>query len=87
MAILDAPVGGISDMGDPRESVEGDVALMCVTAEHAQRAPAQLACGFELALEIVHCLPRSCQQAADLRIGAAIRVGLTPLLDFGQAVA
>ena len=79
--IFDAPVGGIGDMRDPRQSVKTDVVLAGVTGQHLERLLAQDSGFLEPALERMHGDFRGGQQARDAIVAVAA------LVDFMQAMA
>ena len=84
--ILDAPVGGVGDVRDAREAVEGDVVAACMAAQHAQRPLAQRNGPHERRFEAVDGSARRRDELRDPRIEQGVGVGLPPLVDLREPV-
>ena len=86
--VFDAPVGGVGDVRDAGEAVEGDVVLARVLAENAQDIAAQVIGFGKTGGEAVNRSMRGFDQALDL--GSALNILIftfgAALFDLGQAV-
>ena len=97
--IFDAPVGGIGDVGDPRQAVELDVVAARAAAKLLQREPPQRCHRGETGGKGFDCVARALEQKRNLlRACRLLRPGLragagfgemlqAALFDFVQAVA
>ena len=78
--VFNAPVGGVGDMRDARQAVEGEVVLAGHPGQAAQDARAQAGGAVEPGLEFAHCAAGRLQQLTHQF------VALAPHLDLVQAV-
>jgi hypothetical protein len=85
--ILDSPVGRIGDMRHARQAVKGDVVLVGVARQHAQRALAQIPGVSKIVRKSVDRGLRGAEQSQNFGVAHRVRAELAPLFDFLQAMA